>query len=48
MAVAAGEIAIVPMHVDEYDSALAERLRRQVELIPEWTPSASGARSDDS
>jgi 5'-nucleotidase len=40
-AVAAGEIAIVPMRVDEYDLALAERLRRRVELIPEWIPTDS-------
>ncbi len=44
-AVAAGEIAIVPMRVDEYDPALAERLRRRVELIPEWIPAVPGARS---
>lgn len=35
-AVAAGEIAIVPMRVSEYDSDLAARLHRRLNLIPAW------------
>lgn len=37
-AVAAGNIAIVPMRVDEYDAELAERLRGRASQIPGWIP----------
>jgi hypothetical protein len=29
-------IAIVPMRVDEYDDALARRMRERLHLLPEW------------
>jgi 5'-nucleotidase len=35
-AVGEGLIAIVPMRVDEYDAALAERLRRRSREVPAW------------
>ncbi|HUO85970.1 MAG TPA: 5'/3'-nucleotidase SurE, partial [Thermoanaerobaculia bacterium] len=42
--VAAGYIAIVPMRVDEYDAALAARLRDERSRIPEWiAPEAGGS-----
>lgn len=46
-AMAAGEIAIVPMRVDEYDSDLAARLQRRQGLIPAWTAADSGAHTND-
>jgi 5'-nucleotidase len=36
--VAAGDIAIVAMRANEYDAALAERLRGRTRAIPEWVP----------
>lgn len=46
VAVGAGRVAIVPMHVDEYDGELAKRIRARAALIPTWpTPGqAEGGR----
>lgn len=46
-AMAAGEIAIVPMRVNEYDSDLAARLQRRQSLIPAWAAADSGAPTND-
>lgn len=46
-AVAAGEIAIVPMRVSEYDPELARRLRRRLNLIPDWAAADTGAPASD-
>jgi 5'-nucleotidase len=46
--VAAGDIAIVPMRVNEYDAALAERLRGRTSAIPEWVAAVATARGTGS
>ena len=43
-AVAEGFIAIVPMRVDEYDAALAERLRRRAGALQVWSAGDSVVR----
>lgn len=45
--VSAGHIAIVPMRVNEYDPALAERLRERADRIPEWLAPAGSATGSD-
>ncbi len=46
--VAAGDIAIVPMRVNEYDAELAERLRRGTGTIPDWIAPKPAAPSTGS
>lgn len=41
--VEAGDIAIVPMRVNEYDTEFAERLRSSAEALPEWVAAGEAA-----
>jgi 5'-nucleotidase len=43
-AVRRGNIAIVPMRVDESDAEAAEALRRRAAALPAWTPPAAAPR----